>query len=255
VYASHDTRGRIKVSSRGFRDAIPADQPVSSSLADFAVAPFFRAEGVQSKSIPLRRRVAPWGLRFAASASWGLMEVRRQAESVLRRRTLYWRLLRPGHRGKCRRVPSATRIIGPVFGGERLHGGPSRAAVFVGAVDTAATVRGCAPSVVAYAGVPHVSADINGRGCRHSFRTLPQEWADHRCTRRFADALRRRNYAEAGEAMNREVDLRRRMSRACSTISPQAGAAPVAAAAAPASPAPVRRPVSGPSAKRCHRFG
>ena len=84
--AAH-TRGRIKVSSRGFQDAeFPADQaPFRHPLGlMFAVAALFRAEGVHitihSASPP---RSALGGSSVAAVGLVGaFMEVRRQAESV-----------------------------------------------------------------------------------------------------------------------------------------------------------------------------
>jgi D-glycero-alpha-D-manno-heptose-7-phosphate kinase len=68
--------------------------------------------------------------------------------------------------------------------------------------------------LAAYVGVPHASSDINGRWLRQFISgSRRQEWVDIiSCTRRFSEALRRRNYSEAAAAMNREVDLRRRMT-------------------------------------------
>ena len=68
--------------------------------------------------------------------------------------------------------------------------------------------------LVAYVGVPHESSDINGRWVHQfvsgKFRT---EWADIvACARQFADLLRCRNYSAAAAVMNREMDIRRRMT-------------------------------------------
>ncbi len=70
--------------------------------------------------------------------------------------------------------------------------------------------------LAAYAGVPHVSADINGRWVRQFISgRRRQEWVEMiACTRSFAEALRRWDFAGAAAAMNREVDLRRRMTPA-----------------------------------------
>jgi D-glycero-alpha-D-manno-heptose-7-phosphate kinase len=68
--------------------------------------------------------------------------------------------------------------------------------------------------LVAYVGVPHESGDINGRWVQQfvlgKYRT---EWADIvGCARQFAGLLRRREYSAAGAVMNREMEIRRRMT-------------------------------------------
>ncbi len=68
--------------------------------------------------------------------------------------------------------------------------------------------------LVAYCGKPHVSKDINSRWVHQflngKFRRL---WAEiAACTRQFAVALTDRNYARAGQLMNRETTIRKQMT-------------------------------------------
>jgi D-glycero-alpha-D-manno-heptose-7-phosphate kinase len=218
------TPGRIKVSSRGFPEAeFAADQaPFRHPLGlMFAVAAFFRAEGVhiiiRSTSPP---RSALGGSSVAAVGLVGaFMEVRRRAESAngVDRRAVA--LLAHAIEESVAGVPCGYQDqLAAVFGGGHAWYWLAlpRATVFrreplIPRRRFQGLVRHL---LVAYAGVPHVSGDINSRwvGQFVSGR-FRREWAEIiACTRRFAEALRRRNYAEAGKAMNREVDLRRRMT-------------------------------------------
>jgi D-glycero-alpha-D-manno-heptose-7-phosphate kinase len=68
--------------------------------------------------------------------------------------------------------------------------------------------------LVAYVGKPHVSKDINNRWVRQFLEgRFRSTWAEIvACTRQFAGALADRNYGLAGELMNRETALRRKMT-------------------------------------------
>ena len=68
--------------------------------------------------------------------------------------------------------------------------------------------------LVAYCGKPHVSKDINNRWVQQflsgKFRNL---WAEIvACTRQFVSAVADQNYSLAGELMNRETLMRRKMT-------------------------------------------
>jgi D-glycero-alpha-D-manno-heptose-7-phosphate kinase len=68
--------------------------------------------------------------------------------------------------------------------------------------------------IVAYCGVPHLSKDINGRWVAQflSGKTR-QEWEEIvRNTRQFISALRQKDFPRVVETMNKETDLRRRMT-------------------------------------------
>lgn len=68
--------------------------------------------------------------------------------------------------------------------------------------------------LAAYCGIPHASADVNGRWVRQFVggRTRAA-WAEIlRLTHRFVDALARGDYGAAAECMHRETSLRRRLT-------------------------------------------
>ncbi len=218
-------RGWIKVSSRGFPEAeFPANKaPFRHPLGlMFAVAAFFQAEGVHisvhSASPP---RSALGGSSVAAVALAGaFMQARRRRADAM-----------PAvHGSGVARVAHAIEEsiagmpcglqdqLAAAFGGVNAWHwqAPPQARAF--RRETLIARRGIRRLerhlLAAYVGVPHVSVDINGRWVRQFVSgRYRQEWVDIiACTRRFAEALRLRDFAEAGEAMNREVDLRRRMT-------------------------------------------
>jgi len=68
--------------------------------------------------------------------------------------------------------------------------------------------------LLAYCGIPHASKDINGKWVRQflagDFRS---EWAEIiQCTREFANALRAFDFERAVHWINRETDIRRRLT-------------------------------------------
>lgn len=219
-------RGRIKISSRGFQDAeFPADQaPLSHPLGlMFAVAAFFQADGVHisidSASPP---RSALGGSSVAAVALVGaLTQARRRLGRLpaLRGRSLA--LTAHAIEESIAGVPCGLQDqLAAVFGGVNAWHwlAPPQDGVYRREVLTPRRkVRRLERHLLAaYAGVPHVSADINGRWVRQFLSgSRRQEWfAIIACTRSFAEALRRWDFAAAAAAMNREVDLRRRMTPA-----------------------------------------
>jgi D-glycero-alpha-D-manno-heptose-7-phosphate kinase len=220
-------RGRVRASSRGFQDAefAAGEAPFRHPLGlMFAVAAFFKAEGVHiaidSASPP---RSALGGSSVAAVALVGafMQAGRRPADRPTacagRSVALVAHAIEEGIAG----VPCGFQDqLAAVFGGVNAWHwlAPPEAAVF--RRETLIARRGLRGLerhlLAAYVGVPHASVDINGRWVRQFVSgRLRQEWSDVvACTRSFAEALRRRDYAAAGAAMNREMDLRRRMTPA-----------------------------------------
>ncbi|GBC64115.1 galactokinase [Desulfonema ishimotonii] len=68
--------------------------------------------------------------------------------------------------------------------------------------------------LVAYCGVPHVSADINGQWVRQFLNGRDRvRWAEIiRITQQFIGAIKAGNYGDAIDAMNRETAIRREMT-------------------------------------------
>ena len=215
-------RGRIRVSSRGFRDAeFPAGRaPFRHPLGlMFAVAGFFQADGVHisvhSASPP---RSALGGSSVAAVALVGAFTQTRRRPAVAGRSVA---LIAHSVEESIAGVPCGLQDqLAAVFGGiNAWHWlAPPQTGVF--RRETLIPRRGMRRLerhlIAAYAGVPHVSADINGRWVRQFISgRRRQEWVEMiACTRSFAEALRRWDFAGAAAAMNREVDLRRRMTPA-----------------------------------------
>jgi len=218
------TRGRIRVRSRGFQDAeFPAGRaPFRHPLGlMFAVAGFFQADGVNisvhSASPP---RSALGGSSVAAVALVGAFtHARRRCGQPVAGRSvaLIAHAVEEGIAG----VPCGLQDqLAAVFGGVNAWHWLALPQAGVFRRETLIPRRGMRRLerhlLAAYAGVPHVSADINGRWVRQFISgRRRQEWVEMiACTRSFAEALRRRDYAGAAAAMNREVDLRRRMTPA-----------------------------------------
>jgi len=219
------TRGRIRVRSRGFRDAeFPAGRaPFRHPLGlMFAVAEFFQADGVHisvdSTSPP---RSALGGSSVAAVALVGaFMQASRPcgpAGGSGRSVALIAHAVEESIAG----VPCGFQDqLAAVFGGVNAWHWLALPQTGVFWREALVPRRGLRRLerhlLAAYIGVPHVSADINGRWVRQFISgSRRQEWVEIiACTRSFAEALRRRDYAVAAVAMNREVDLRRRMTPA-----------------------------------------
>lgn len=218
------SRGRVKVSSRGFKSAdFPADRaPFSHPLGlMFATAAFFKAQGVhiqvESDSPP---RSALGGSSVAAVALVrAFMEVRHRGRVATpidgRSVALLAHAVEEGVAG----VPCGYQDqLAAAFGGVNAWHWLALPRVQVFRREPLiprSCLRGLEPHLLAaYAGVPHASSDINSRWVRQfvggRFRS---EWVDIlACTRQFADALRRRDFDGAAAFMNRETDVRRRMT-------------------------------------------
>jgi D-glycero-alpha-D-manno-heptose-7-phosphate kinase len=224
VHLAPHARGRVKVSSRGFKSAdFAADRsPFRHPLGlMFATAAFYNAQGihiqVESDSPP---RSALGGSSVAAVALVrAFMEVLRRSRStaVVDGRSIS--LLAHAVEESVAGVPCGYQDqLAAAFGGVNAWHWLTLPQAQVFRRETLiprSGLRGLEPHLLAaYAGVPHESSDINSRWLRQfvdgRFRT---EWADIlACTRRFADALRRLDFDGAAAAMNRETDIRRRMT-------------------------------------------
>lgn len=217
-------RGRIKISSRGFKDAhfsadaAPFDHPLGLM---FATAAYFNARGIHididSQSPP---RSALGGSSVAAvalvAAFSKLVEPEKSAVRLNRRSialTAYQ--IEQSVAG----VPCGIQDqLAAAYGGINIWHwrADSKQSVFK---------RQCAVRkdshkeverhlLIAYCGEPHVSKDINGLWVRQflsgRYRDL---WAEIiLCTRKFASALVKRNYQQAVIQMNRETAIRRTLT-------------------------------------------
>jgi len=218
------TRGRVKVSSRGFTSAefSAGHAPFRHSLGlMFATAAFFHAQGVhihvESDSPP---RSALGGSSAAAAALVrAFMEVRQRdglAASVDGRSIA---LMAHAIEESVAGVPCGYQDqLAAVYGGVNAWhwlAPPGRQVYRREALVSSRSLRRLEPHLlVAYVGVPHESSDINGRWVQQFVSgKYRREWADIvGCTRRFAGFLRRREYSAAAAVMNREMDIRRRMT-------------------------------------------
>jgi D-glycero-alpha-D-manno-heptose-7-phosphate kinase len=218
------TRGRIKVSSRGFRatefdaDSAPFRHPLGLI---FAVAAFFNADGlhisVHSESPP---RSALGGSSVAAAALVGAFQaLMRSPDSQRPADRRLTALIAHGIEESVAGVPCGFQDqLAAVYGGVnawRWLARPQGAVFRRESVLPRARLRELERHLLlAYVGVPHHSSDINGRWVRQfisgQHRTA---WAEVvRLTHGFTEALRRRRYAEAAALMNCETEIRRRLT-------------------------------------------
>jgi D-glycero-alpha-D-manno-heptose-7-phosphate kinase len=224
VHLAPHARGRVKVSSRGFKSAdFPADRaPFRHPLGlMFATAAFFHAQGVhiriESDSPP---RSALGGSSVAAVALVrAFAEIRRRGGAAAPSDGPSVALLAHAIEESVAGVPCGYQDqLAAVFGGVNAwHWLASpRSPVFRReALVPPSGLRGLEPHLLAaYAGVPHESSDINARWVRQFVGgRYRMEWGEIlACTRRFADALQRRDFESAAAAMNRETDVRRKMT-------------------------------------------
>jgi D-glycero-alpha-D-manno-heptose-7-phosphate kinase len=218
------TRGLIKISSKGFKDAeFPADAPRFDHPLGlmFATAAYFNAGGVhvhiKSESPP---RSALGGSSVAAvalvAAFLTLIEPRAPKNYLNRRliASLAYKL-----EETVAGVPCGSQDqLAAAYGGVNLWHWQNRPGqshykrtVAVKKKYHKALERRL---LLAYCGKPHVSKDINGRWIQQFLtgknRAVWQEIIEQ--TRRFAAALADQNYSQAAIHMNREVALRREMT-------------------------------------------
>jgi len=218
------TRGRIKISSSGFKDArFPADAaPFDHPLGlMFATAAYFNSDGIHididSQSPP---RSALGGSSVAAvaliAAFSKLMESGRSAARLDRRSialTAYQ--IEQSVAG----VPCGIQDqLAAAYGGVNIWHWQAdwKQSVFKRqpAVKKESRQEFERHLLIAYCGKPHVSKDINGLWVRQflsgRYRDL---WAEIiGCTRKFAAAVVDRDYQQAVIQMNRETAIRRTLT-------------------------------------------
>ncbi len=217
-------RGRIRITSRGFKGAdyaagqAPYDHPMGLM---FAMADVFRAAGVQiaidSESPP---RSALGGSSVAAVAlAAALSEARRRGSPSAATSARSIGLLAHAVEESVAGVPCGYQDqLAAVYGGVNAWRWIALPRTSVFQRQSVVPRRRYAELeerlLVAYCGIPHESRDINGRWVRQfvSGRTR-QPWEEIvRWTHRFVDALKRCDYGAAADAMNRETAVRRRLT-------------------------------------------
>ena len=217
-------RGRIKISSRGFKaaqfpaDAAPFNHPMGLM---FATAAFFNAEGIhidiESQSPP---RSALGGSSAAAVALVAaFLKLKATTESGGRSNRRRVALLAYQLEQSTAGVPCGFQDqLAAAYGGVNVWNwqtDPDRSVFRRKIVVTKKGHKGLASHLLlAYCGKPHASKDINGRWVKQFLcgesRNL---WMDViACTREFVQALAGKNYKKAAGYMNRETGIRRKMT-------------------------------------------
>lgn len=217
-------RGRVKVSSTGFRsaefacDSAPYDHPLGLM---FAVAAFFRAEAVhiliRSQSPPRSALGGSSAAAVALVAALSSLRRRRHPGPVLDRRTTA--LTAHAVEESVAGVPCGYQDqLAAVFGGVNTWHWVARPHAVVFRRQTAVPARHHRVLerhlLAAYCGIPHESRNVNGRWVRQFVSGRNRRaWAEIVFwTHRFVEALIAGNYAQAAVCMNQETGLRRRMT-------------------------------------------
>ncbi len=218
------SRGRIKISSQGFKDAqfqadaAPFDHPLGLM---FATAAYFNARGIQieidSQSPP---RSALGGSSVAAVAlvaAFSKLVAHEKSAVPLDRRSIA--LTAHQIEQSVAGVPCGIQDqLAAAYGGVNIWHwrADSKQSVFKRqcAVRKASHKALERHLLIAYCGKPHVSKDINGLWVRQflsgRYRDL---WAEIvLCTQKFAGALVEGNYQQAAIQMNRETAIRRTLT-------------------------------------------
>jgi D-glycero-alpha-D-manno-heptose-7-phosphate kinase len=218
------SRGRIKISSRGFKDAqFPADAaPFDHSLGlMFATAAFFNAEGIhidiESQSPP---RSALGGSSAAAVALVAaFLKLKEQTESAGRSNRRGVALLAYQLEQSTAGVACGFQDqLAAAYGGVNVwywQTDPDRS-VFRRKIVAGKKIHKELERhlLLAYCGKPHESKDINGRWVKQFLSGINRDlWADViGCTHQFGNALAGKNYQLAAAHMNRETGIRRKMT-------------------------------------------
>ena len=218
------TAGRVRVSSHGVghADFAAGQAPYSHPLGlMFAVADRFRASGVHirihSASPP---RSALGGSSVAAVAlAAALSAVGRRGRSAATMRPRSIALLAHAVEEGVAGVPCGYQDqLAAAYGGVHAWYWEAlpRAAIFRRRVVVAARRHAELNRhlLAAYGGIPHVSADVNGRWVRQfvAGRTRAAWKEIVGLTHRFVEALAQADYGAAAECMRRETALRRRLT-------------------------------------------
>jgi D-glycero-alpha-D-manno-heptose-7-phosphate kinase len=218
------SRGQVKISSRGFKDAqfpantAPFDHPMGLM---FATAAFFNADGIhidiESQSPPRSALGGSSAAAVALVAAFLKLKAHTESGSRTNRRgiaLLAYQLEQATAGVAC----GFQDQLAAVYGGVNVwdwQTDPDRS------VFRRKTVVGKKSHkeleghlLLAYCGKPHESKDINGRWVKQFLSGINRDlWADviaH--TRRFTKALAGHNYRQAAVHMNRETGIRRKMT-------------------------------------------
>jgi D-glycero-alpha-D-manno-heptose-7-phosphate kinase len=211
--------GYIKVSLQGFETEVhpAANAPFNSPLGlMFAVAACFQAEGVQidilSESPP---RSALGGSSTAAVALIGALSMALYDQVNQRKAVLLAHAIEEAVAG----VPCGIQDqLAAAFGGVHAWDWPAdpteppfRGRTVLKEKEYPVLERHL---LVAYCGVPHVSRDINGKWVRHFVSgTDRQPWIEIvSATKAFVKALSVKDWASAVQAVNKEVEIRRKLT-------------------------------------------
>ncbi len=218
------TKGLIKISSRGFKDAeFPADvAPFDHPLGlMFATAAYFKAQGIhidiESGSPPRSALGGSSAAAVALVAALLTLFERGSSDNNFNRRLIA--LLAYKLEETVAGVPCGSQDqLAAAYGGVHVwywqdRPGQSHYKRKV-AVKKETHKELERRLLLAYCGKPHVSKDINGRWVQQFLagknRDLWREIIDQ--THRFTAALADRNYRQATEYMNRETAIRREMT-------------------------------------------
>jgi len=214
---------RIRISSRGFPDAeFPADEaPFDHPMGlMFAIASYFRAGGVHvrihSSSPPRSALGGSSAAAVALVAAFSSILQDQKNDELSRSDTA---ILAHAIEESVAGVPCGFQDqLAAVYGGINAWHWPCRI------TDPLFRRDPVIPEpeykqfrkhfIVAYCGVPHVSADINGRWVRQFLAgKCRQEWSEIiSCTKNFIDSLREHNYKGASESMQKETSIRMKMT-------------------------------------------
>ena len=216
--------GRIKISSRGFKDAqfpadvAPFDHPMGLM---FATATFFNAEGIhidiESQSPPRSALGGSSAAAVALVAAFLKLKEQTESDSRLNRRgvaLLSYQLEQSTAGVAC----GFQDQLAAAYGGVNVwywRTDPDRSVfrrkIVVGKKFHHELVG---YFFLVYCGEPHESKDINGRWVKQFLCGKNRDlWADVIvCTRQFLKALAGQNYQKAAVHMNRETGIRRKMT-------------------------------------------
>ena len=213
----------VKVSSKGFNQAeypinkAPFDHPLGLM---FAIATYFRAEGVHiviESSSPPRSALGGSSSAAVALVAAFLMVSEKISMTFHARKKIA--LLAHALEESVAGVPCGMQDqLAAVYGGINAWRWQPE---IQGSVFRKETIlqqkyhRDLEKHILlAYCGVPHDSKNINTQWVKQYLSARYRElWAEIvQVTQKFIDALHRRNYKEAAMAMNREVEIRRKMT-------------------------------------------
>jgi D-glycero-alpha-D-manno-heptose-7-phosphate kinase len=215
--------GMVKISSKGFKDATyPFDQtPFDHPLGlMFAIAAYFRAEGVhisiESSSPP---RSALGGSSAAAVALVAAFLTARAQKPLPPKYRHKIALLAHALEEIVAGVPCGRQDqLAAAYGGVNawhwqsdIEGTIYRKKIVIQPQFHSSLAQ---HMLLAYCGIPHRSKNINSLWVKQFLSAQYRElWIEVILqTKKFVDAIRRKNYKEAAAAMNKEVAIRRQMT-------------------------------------------